>query len=61
LIGCHGGLGGSQNRPVLIHPAGWPVEGELIGADAVHRQLVRWLENLGQRTALRQPTRPGVG
>jgi uncharacterized membrane protein YvlD (DUF360 family) len=61
LIGCHGGLGGSQNRPVLIHPAGWPVEEELIGADAVHRQLVRWLENLGQRTALRQPARPGAG
>ncbi|GAB1693614.1 phage holin family protein [Krasilnikovia sp. M28-CT-15] len=49
LIGCHGGLGGWQNRPVLIHPAAWPVDTELIGADAVHRQLVQWLEQLGQR------------
>ncbi|MEV4637570.1 alkaline phosphatase family protein [Actinoplanes sp. NPDC049548] len=57
LIGCHGGLGGWQNRPVLIHPAGWPVESELVGADEVHRQLVRWLERLGQRTAWREPTR----
>jgi hypothetical protein len=61
LIGCHGGLGGWQSRPVLIHPAGWAVDAELIGADAVHHQLVRWLEGLGQRTALRQPARPGVG
>ncbi|RZU49434.1 type I phosphodiesterase/nucleotide pyrophosphatase [Krasilnikovia cinnamomea] len=55
LIGCHGGLGGWQNRPVLIHPAAWPVEQELVGADAVHRQLVRWLELLGQRA----PDQPG--
>jgi uncharacterized membrane protein YvlD (DUF360 family) len=60
LIGCHGGLGGWQSRPVLIHPAGWPVEAQLIGADAVYCQLVRWLEGLGQRTALRQPARPGA-
>jgi uncharacterized membrane protein YvlD (DUF360 family) len=59
LVGCHGGLGGWQNRPVLIHPAAWQVETELIGADAVHRQLVSWLENLGQRAHLREPTRRG--
>ncbi|GAB1642208.1 phage holin family protein [Krasilnikovia sp. MM14-A1259] len=51
LIGCHGGLGGWQNRPVLIHPAPWPVDIELTSADAVHRQLVRWLETLGQRAS----------
>ena len=60
LIGCHGGLGGWQNRPLLIHPATWPVETELIGADAVHRQLVRWLERLGQRAGLREPAHPAV-
>jgi Type I phosphodiesterase / nucleotide pyrophosphatase len=59
LIGCHGGLGGWQNRPVLIHPAAWPVEVELTGADAVHRQLVQWLERLGQRTGRREAMRPG--
>jgi hypothetical protein len=55
LIGCHGGLGGWQNRPLLVHPALWPVEPELIGADAVHRQLVQWLEKLGQRRDLGGP------
>jgi len=55
LIGCHGGLGGWQNRAVLIHPADWPVATELIGADAVHAQLLRWLE---RRSRL---VRPVVG
>ncbi len=49
LIGCHGGLGGWQERPVLIHPQQWPVDGDLTGADAVHHQLVRWLEKFGDR------------
>ncbi|MCE3554199.1 alkaline phosphatase family protein [Pseudonocardia sp. RS11V-5] len=63
LVGCHGGLGGWQNDAVLVHPADWPldadlldrtVEGEalLYGADAVHRQLVRWLERCGARRAV---------
>jgi hypothetical protein len=49
LVGCHGGLGGWQNQPVLVHPAGWTVNGPLVGADAVHHQLVRWLERHGSR------------
>ena len=57
LVGCHGGLGGWQSRAVLIHPANWPVDGHLVGADAVHHQLVTWLEQLGQRRQLMQ-TRP---
>jgi len=59
LIGCHGGLGGWQDRPLLIHPAAWPVDGELTGADAVHRQLVRWLERFGDRAGPRTQARPG--
>ena len=56
LVGCHGGLGGWQTEAVLVHPAGWPVDARpLIGADAVHRQLVRWLERLGQRRHLTDP------
>lgn len=52
LVGCHGGLGGWQSRAVLIHPADWPIDGHLVGADAVHHQLVAWLERLGQRRQL---------
>ncbi|BCY11370.1 alkaline phosphatase family protein [Actinoplanes sp. L3-i22] len=39
LIGCHGGLGGGQSRPVLIHPRDWAPPGELAGADEVYRYL----------------------
>ncbi|MDQ1307209.1 MAG: hypothetical protein QG671_3041, partial [Actinomycetota bacterium] len=61
LVGCHGGLGGWQTRAVLIHPAELPisselltVRAELIGSETVHRQLVRWLEQLGHRGELAQ-------
>jgi hypothetical protein len=54
LVGCHGGLGGWQSDAVLVHPAGWVLQSApLIGADAVHHQLVRWLEELGQRRHFR--------
>ena len=59
LVGCHGGLGGWQTRPLLVHPTDWLLDpdllddrGRLRGADVVHRQLVRWLERLGHRTDL---------
>ncbi|WP_185746072.1 phage holin family protein [Oryzihumus leptocrescens] len=53
LVGNHGGLGGWQTQAVLLHPAAWPVQdAPLRGADAVHRQLVRWLRDLGHRRGL---------
>ncbi|HEY6596368.1 MAG TPA: alkaline phosphatase family protein [Asanoa sp.] len=53
LVGCHGGLGGWQTEAVLVHPADWRVQAPpLVGADAVHRQLVAWLEQVGQRRQL---------
>ena len=44
LVGCHGGLGGWQDRPVLIHPRDWPVTRGLDSADDVHVQLKEWLD-----------------
>jgi uncharacterized membrane protein YvlD (DUF360 family) len=53
LVGCHGGLGGWQTEAVLVHPADWPIdEPPLVGADAVHDQMVRWLRRAGQRADL---------
>jgi hypothetical protein len=58
-VGSHGGIGGDQNRALLVHPAGWAVADELreavgdaawlVGAEAVHEQLVRWLVAAGLR------------
>ncbi|MGI4896438.1 MAG: alkaline phosphatase family protein [Janthinobacterium lividum] len=52
-VGSHGGLGGWQNAAVLVHPADWPIDEDLldrsvagealiVGAASVHEQLVRW-------------------
>lgn len=44
LIGSHGGLGGPQNEPMILYPSDWQLEAEpLVGAPAVHDQLLRWL------------------
>lgn len=53
LVGCHGGLGGWQDRGVVMWPDALPPpESMVVGADAMHRLLVGWLEHLGHRTAL---------
>lgn len=47
LIGSHGGLGGYQTEPFLMYPAEWELEaGDLVGAEAVYRQLKGWLNQL---------------
>jgi uncharacterized membrane protein YvlD (DUF360 family) len=50
LISFHGGLGGSQTRPFLLHPVRLPVPAKpLVGAEAVHRLLRGWREASGPR------------
>lgn len=47
LIGSHGGLGGWQTKPFLLYPAEWKMGPEpIIGAEALHRILKGWLEQL---------------
>jgi hypothetical protein len=54
LVGCHGGLGGWQDRAMLVHPAEFRLPpGLVVGADGLHRVLVGWLEELGHRQELR--------
>jgi uncharacterized membrane protein YvlD (DUF360 family) len=43
LISFHGGMGGGQTRPFILHPAHLPEPDEpLVGAVAVHRLLSGW-------------------
>lgn len=47
-IGSHGGLGGAQGRPFLLSPLALSPpageeDGEVVGAEHVHRVLRRWL------------------
>jgi len=48
LVGSHGGMGGTQSHPFLLHPRDLELpEQELVGAEHVHRYLRRWLVALG--------------
>ena len=53
LISFHGGLGGTQTRPFILHPAHLELPAEpLLGAAAVHGVLAGWrreLNGLGGR------------
>jgi hypothetical protein len=47
LICFHGGLGGPQTRPFILHPVGLePPEGPILGAAAVHGILLAWRKQL---------------
>ncbi len=48
LIGSHGGLGGPQTEPFILHPAEWDLDEPVpLGAPAIYRNLRRWLESIG--------------
>ncbi|MBS1878323.1 MAG: phage holin family protein [Actinobacteria bacterium] len=49
LVGSHGGLGGTQSFPFVLHPGEleWPLE-DVVGAESVHRIFRGWLAQLGQ-------------
>jgi hypothetical protein len=50
FVGSHGGLGGSQSYPFALIPRDWYVPDEpIVGAEAMHRLMCRWLTDLGQR------------
>jgi uncharacterized membrane protein YvlD (DUF360 family) len=48
LIGSHGGLGGPQTEPFILHPIEWELDEDIpLGAPAVYRNIRRWLESIG--------------
>ena len=48
LVGSHGGLGGTQSHPFVLVPRTWEIPEEpIVGAEAMHRQMRRWLADLG--------------
>ncbi|HEX7609615.1 MAG TPA: phage holin family protein [Solirubrobacteraceae bacterium] len=52
LISFHGGLGGPQTRPFVLHPKRLPVPAEpVIGAEAVHSLLAGWRAQLQSSSA----------
>ncbi len=58
LISFHGGLGGPQTRPFILHPERLPVGAEpIVGAAAVHALLSDWRRMLAADTAPPQAAR----
>jgi hypothetical protein len=48
LIGSHGGLGGPQTEPFILHPTEWTLDEEVpLGAPAIYRNVRRWLDSIG--------------
>ena len=63
LIGSHGGLGGPQTQPFILHPTEWELDEPVpLGAPAIYRNIRRWLESidikLGRPTAAPVETAP---
>jgi uncharacterized membrane protein YvlD (DUF360 family) len=53
LVGCHGGLGGWQDRAFVMVPSDVPYPADpVIGADAVHVVFTDILRHLGHRTGV---------
>ena len=47
-IGSHGGLGGFQTQPFILHPVDWELDEPVpLGAPAIYRNLRRWLSSIG--------------
>jgi uncharacterized membrane protein YvlD (DUF360 family) len=47
-IGSHGGLGGVQTQPFILHPVEWELDEPVpLGAPAIYRNLRRWLSSIG--------------
>ncbi len=52
LISFHGGLGGPQTRPFILHPVELPVPDEpIVGAEHVHAVLMGWRRMLATEPA----------
>ena len=61
LVGSHGGLGGAQSFPFVLHPSelAWPEE-EVVGAEHVHRIFRGWLAQLGHTDYESEVASPGA-
>jgi uncharacterized membrane protein YvlD (DUF360 family) len=56
LISFHGGLGGPQTEPFILHPVALPMPGRpVVGAAAVHDVLVGWRHSLQGEPARGKP------
>ena len=46
LIGFHGGMGGMQTQPFILHPAELKTNGDLVGAASIYHLCKGWVNDL---------------
>jgi uncharacterized membrane protein YvlD (DUF360 family) len=62
LIGSHGGLGGPQTEPFILHPTEWTLDEDVpLGAPAIYRNLRRWLGEIGIQLGKPGTVAPAAG
>ena len=56
LISFHGGIGGLQTRPFILHPTNLEIpDGPILGAASVHGILARWRQELQAEKTAKTP------
>jgi len=61
LIGSHGGLGGPQTEPFILHPVEWALDEDVpLGAPAIYRNIRRWLDSIGIPLGKQPATSPAA-
>ena len=50
LVGSHGGIGGEQSFPFILHPSEWDMGDELVGAEMVHQVFMREIQELAKES-----------
>jgi uncharacterized membrane protein YvlD (DUF360 family) len=59
LVGSHGGLGGPQTQPFIVHPAAWSTgDGPIRNANELHAVLRRWRDALAAKTPVAEQATP---
>lgn len=46
LVGSHGGAGGEQSYPFIMHPSEWKIKDNIVGAEELHREIKRCIYHL---------------
>jgi uncharacterized membrane protein YvlD (DUF360 family) len=61
LIGSHGGLGGPQTEPFILHPVEWTLDEDVpLGAPTIYRNIRRWLDSIGITLGRPAATEPAI-
>jgi len=50
LVGSHGGIGGEQSHPFIMHPSNWEFKKEIVGAEEVHKVIKKMVNDLIEKS-----------